>query len=345
MMKIKTKSVECHADVNERSPLIVPIELERFANSFSYKHAQGLFLGNVSHERESSQRSQFSRTRRMARSLLEMGLSMLEPTQPALNRTEQAAIDFFTLSFKFLNKNNMIFPLADHNKCLGMVVVPTTNLVMIAISQDKEPQKDAFLRQQMVDLLNKLNTITKAWTFELACIPTKSQYLMPRTLLMRTPHVAPQEWVNPHTRCVEVALMVALCKAGRHLTFTSADTGIMTYGGTLWASRQGSESIPRFEGKVRNIKYVSKAPVEIRLTDSISGWLDVWDPCGEHCKIYKYEMLAIGSAGGPATSFTEPRSEWDKAPLPFRDNQTSVEIQSIDDSQETKKHSHNVFTI
>jgi len=38
-----------------------------------------------------------------------------------------------------------------------MVAVPETNLVMIAISQDKNPENDLVLRHEIVKLLNDIN--------------------------------------------------------------------------------------------------------------------------------------------------------------------------------------------
>lgn len=296
----------------ERNPLTVPKEYERFANSFISKIMQQLFLGVVSPERESVQRAQFSQTRKMAKCLFSLqGNPALESKQEALARTQQAANDFFLLSYQVMAESDEEFPLAGRNKCLGMVVVPRTKLVILAISQDIIPLKDEELRKNMVTLLHQVNQRTHRWIFELACIPTKAQYLMPRTLSMRISQEAPEEAVSPPTRCVEVALMVALCKAGRFKKFTADETGIMAYGGTLWAAPDGSEAIPHFGRSRRNKKYSVKRPIEIKLTDTLSGWMDIWEPCDQHCKIYQHEMLAIGAAGGSATSFLEPRSEWE----------------------------------
>ena len=312
MMKIETNASHDNTpeERSPRSPIVVPAQYENFARSFSYKNAQGLFLGNVSSERESLQRAQFCQTRHMAKTLHNNGNEALEPTAVALNRTKQAAKDFFTLSYQLLSENNLQFPLAGFNKCLGMVVVPTKKLVLIATSQDKNPVNDELLRSNLVDFIGQLNQKTTKWVFELVALPTKAQYLMPRTLFMSAPHMAPQECVEPHTRCVEVALMAALCKAGRTLQFTSSETGIIAFGGTLWASSEDNLAIPHFEGADRNKKYtLPDQQLEVILSDTVRGWIDIWKPCDGHCKIYKYEMLAIGAAGGPATSFTEPRAE------------------------------------
>ena len=293
----------------ERSRLIVPMPYESFAHSFDTKLDDGAFLGRTSPAEKSHQRRQFAQICRVAKSELSKGEVALEPSLQALERTKQAAKDFFFLSYKLLDSSATMFPLAGRNKCLGMVAVPTTTVVTIAISQDKNPVNDESLRNEMVLFLNRLNQTTNDWTFELACIPTKSQYLMPRTISLRAPQAASEASVKPHTRCVEVALMAALCKAGRTKSFTSSDTGIIAFGGTLWASSTGSEAVPHFEGVERNKKYTKQPSLEVILSADMSGWIDVWDPCPEHCKIYKYEMLAIGGAGGFSTSFFEPRSE------------------------------------
>ena len=309
MLRVITDEFSSPRDAGGRSPLVVPKEHECFASPFNKKNALGLFLGKLSSERPSNARAQFSRTRCMAVSVFNNGVSALEPTEFALERTKLAAKHFFSLSHSFLTETGRVFPLASRNKCLGMVAVPHSKLVILAISQDKNPVNDELLRSDMVSFLEQLNLRTDERVFELACIPTKSQYLMPRTFFMRTPHQAPQESVEPHTRCVEVALMAALNKIGRFSEFNASDTGIIAFGGTLWASEDAPEAIPSFGSAERNKKYTSQRPLEVIFPDEMRGWVDIWDPCGGHCAIYKYEMLAIGASGGPATSFMEPRSE------------------------------------
>ncbi len=293
-----------------RSPFQVPLQYETFARSFDNKNNEGLFLGRTPHESRKN-RQQFTQICRVAKAELIKGTEALEPTPQALDRTKTAAKQFFTLSYQLLEKNKGQFPLAGLNKCMGMVAVPTTNLVIIAISQDKNPEDDVQLRKEFVAFLEQLNQSTNDWTFELACIPTQAQYFMPRTISMRTPQAASESSIKPHTRCVEVALMAALCKAGRTKNFTSADTGIIAFGSSLWANPKGDEAIPHFQAKdfERSTKYTEQAPLEVVLTPSLSGWIDIWEPCPQHCKIYKYEMLAIGAAGGFSSSFFEPRAE------------------------------------
>jgi hypothetical protein len=293
-----------------RSPIVVPAVLEEFTRSFASKDQEGLFLGEISPESQGRQRSQFMHTRRMAKHMFfAHAETVIEPTAIAVERTKQAARTFFSLAYQVLAETEQPFPLAGLNKCLGMVAVPDRKLVMIAISQDKVPTKDVALRQAVVALLAAINQKSSDWVFELACIPTKAQYLMPRTLSMRAPHQAPETWVAPRTRCIEVALMVALCKLGRNINFLPEDTGVMAFGGTLWGSAEGEEAVAHFEGASRNKTYTKEAPLEVKLTDDLSGWLDIWEPCAEHCARYRQAMLVIGAAGGPATSFVEPRSE------------------------------------
>lgn len=293
----------------ERSPLIVPMPFESFAQSFGLKNSMGLFLGRSSDAGETEQRRQYAQIRRVARANLFYGVEALEPTPMALERTKTAAQDFFSLSYQLVNKTKTLFPLAGRNKCLGMVAVPNTQLVIIAISQDKDPSRDIQLRDDMIRFLHKLNRTRSPWRFELACIPTKAQYLMPRTFDIRVPQAASEASVKPHTRCVEVALMAALCKAGRTKSFIAADVAIIAFGGALWATAAGEEAVTYFQGVDRNIKYREKPPLEVTLSRTSSAWIDIWEPCPEHCAIYKYEMLAIASAGGFSGSFFEPRAE------------------------------------
>ncbi len=310
-LTIQIPTAKTRIPPSPRSPFIVPIQLEPFAESFRAKNAEGDFLGRAPLTDNAHHRRQYGQIRRVARFNFSQGVEALEPSPEALERTQEAAKAFFQLSYLLLEHQKSLFPLAGRNKCLGMVAVPNTKLAIIAISQDKDPSKDERLRHDMVVFLRQLNRTSKEWIFELACIPTKAQYLMPRTLSMRAPHPAPDASVKPHTRCVEVALMAALCKAGRTINFTATDTGIIAFGGTLWASQAvGKVAIPHFEGMTkRNDKYLERPALEVELSSSMKGWVDIWEPCPDHCKIYKYEMLAIGSSGGFSGSFFEPRSE------------------------------------
>ncbi|MDF1683232.1 MAG: hypothetical protein P1U36_01100 [Legionellaceae bacterium] len=322
-------STDSESESEIGTPFRMSSRYAMFTKRFEPKLNNGNFLGETSGQRDSEQYCQFIQTSSIARTKFEFEdqgtflhgkpSQSIELKTQAVTNTKRAASDFFALAYQALNETNEAFPLAGKNKCLGMVVVPGKTLVLLAISQDKNPTEDVILRQKMVRLLNRINAKEgHAWTFELACIPTKSQYMMPRTLFMRTIHPAPNEWVEPHTRCVEVSLMVALCKTGRHISFNPEDTGVMAFGGTLWSipwRLKKSNAIPHFEGATRNSKYTTQPPISVDLGDGTKGWIDIWDPCAGHCKIYRQEMLAIGASGGPATSFTEPRSETNITPI------------------------------
>lgn len=310
---------------SEGSPFKTSSRYSLFTRSFELKNESGEFLGTTSEQPISLQYCQFIQTASLARTKFDFEekgtmvhgrpVKSIESTPHAISRTKRAASAFFSLVYQYLGAHDKQFPLAGKNKCLGMIAVPDKNLVMIAISQDKNPTSDEALRRDMVHLLDVLNQISTEWMFELACIPTKSQYMMPRSLFMRTIHPAPEEWVRPHTRCVEVALMVALNKIGRYVDFSPEDAGVMAFGGTLWMNHHDSAAVPHFEGATRNKKYTSQAPILVDLGHGLQGEIDIWDPCGGHCAIYKDRMLAIGASGGPATSFTEPRSETNMSSL------------------------------
>lgn len=285
-----------------------PIDLGLFAHSFEEKIKTGLLLGSASEQMTPIVQGELKRVRTVAKTLY---LSM-SPTKPeAIDETKRAAAHFFSLADRQLVQSGAKYPLAGKNKCLGMAVVPNTKLVLMAISQDKSPENDIELRQNMMKLIASVNNISKKWVFELVRVPTQSEYLILRTLSMRTPHQAPKEWIEPQSRCVEVGLMVALCKAGRFKRFNPEDIGVVAMGGTLWDSPKGNIPVAAFGGKFeRNFKYVSTESINVELEGDKIGWIDVWDPCSQHCAIYKNAMLAVSAAGGPATCFTEPRAEY-----------------------------------
>ncbi len=297
--------------------LVVPLEHQLFARRFEEKIKDGTFLGEPSNLERSIEVEQFKRVRRMSLFHYNQGATHLEPSKSALQRTEKAAQCFFQLAHQELTENQKQFPLANYNKCLGMVALPKKELVILAISQDKKPEQDKALRAEMVSFLEKINLLSKkaqlGWTFALAQIPTPSEYLMPRTLSKDNQFPASKEQIEPHTRCIEVALMVALNKMGRFGAVNPADLGVLALGGSLWANPKNnsdeinhSDAINHFEGTKRNVKYVIKDPIEVKLNNDQSGWVDIWEPCECHCAIYRHQMAAIAASGGPATSFAEP---------------------------------------
>lgn len=305
-----------HKSTYERSPLIVPKEYEVFAQSFFNKFAAGEFLGETS---PTKNRALFTCTLGLAKQIYEQTLvdtektniDQFEPSTVAKNRTLKATQIFFKLAVQYMKQGTVNFPLSGLNKCLGVVAVPHSKLALIAISQGKDPSQDVELRKNMVQFLNQLNQLSSFWQFELVCIPTTTQYLMPRAFFMRTPHQAPDFWVTPPTRCVEVALMTGLCKVGRFskFKFDPHDVAIMAFGGTIWTSPKGTQSYRLFKQMDRNRKYTHEV-LEVPLLGEESGWVDVWDPCPQHCARYRRQMIAIAAAGGFSTSFDEPRGEW-----------------------------------
>ncbi len=317
---VRASSMDPSVSVESPFSLKISERYKNFVRSFEKKSQQGELLGEISPYRNSNQYCQFNQTRLMAKHQLNQMLVQPYTPDPKISaRTFQAMKDFFMLSHAYLTEYGGQFPLANRNKCLGFSVVPGRSLVIIAISQDKDPNTDVDLRQNMALHLVHLNSLALEWLeqkrlscrwqFELARIPTQEQYLLPRTLSMRSPHWAHKESVLPRTRCVEVALSVAMCKAQRTCVFSLKDIFFLTVGGVIWGDITKAVPVEHFETKKRNLSYSSQAPIAIPLSNSTTAYIDVWDPCDEHCKIYMNEMLAVASAGGQATSYSEPRSE------------------------------------
>lgn len=181
----------------------------------------------------------------------------LKPDEDAKAKTKEAARDFFTSAYTHLTKEEP-YPLAGYNKCIGMAVVPQTKLVLIALSEGREPKNDKPLRQKFLTLILKVNRSVTKWIFELVCKPTPSEYIILRTLSMREPDKAPKEWIQPRMRCAEVAIAVALCKAGRFKDFKPESQGIVTFGCSLFSSKQDDVPVTYFEGSIRNKKYLER---------------------------------------------------------------------------------------
>jgi hypothetical protein len=223
------------------------------------------------------------------------------------NRITQAALTFFKLIKPHLSEETP-YPLRGYNKCLGFTIVPRTKLVLIAISEDKNREKDTPLRQEFLKLIHKVNQQTTAWIFELTCRPSQREYLMLRSLSLKTLDV-PLNLINKaRARCAEVALAIALCKAGRFKNFDQKEVAFVTFGATLF-NDQG-EPLKHFEGGKRNLKYLKTRPIEVPFDlTSEKGWIDRWEPCEEHCKLYMKELLALSASGSVETSLNSPRSE------------------------------------
>lgn len=299
----------------DRSSLVIPAMLEVYASKFEERTKAGLFFGGQPSNLPSVNRGQLERTRSMAKLIFNNHDARDDVNQEALERTKTAARCFFSLANALLADTQQSYPLAGRNKCLGMVAVPKSKLVLIAISEDKLPANDIPLRKAMVSFINEINQKTSEWIFELVRTPTAGEYFLLRTLSLRVPHTAPKDSVEPHTRCIEVALMVALCKVGRFKKFTPDETGVLAMGATPWAAQMGNDPVPLFKNEnslfSRNTKYVHQEPIKVPLEETSVGWVDIWEPCEGHCQIYRNAMLAMGAAGGPATSFVEPRGECD----------------------------------
>ena len=295
---------------------ILPRSLHPFPRELSFPKELMCFAGEPSAEippdsscerMDTLFKAHFSSTRAMAKHLYNSDLSY-QTNETVTRKVHLAAIDFFTLLFKQLSDEEQ-YPLAGHNKCLGMAIVPGTKLVLIALSEARNPDSDKPLRKKFLQLITKINLATRQWVFELVATPMMSEYLILRTLSMKEPHRAPKEWLEPRTRCAEVALAVALCKAGRFKEFAPKDVGIATFGANLWASEKEDIPINYFEGSLRNRKHITKVPLQVPLDKGQLGWLDIWDPCAEHCRIDERAMIALSASGGKATSFIGPRSE------------------------------------
>lgn len=306
------------ASASDSPVFCMPIAFQPFTRSFSQKFDDGLFLGKPSPESPSIVNSAHGRLRAVSKFICS-GPESLEPSPEALHRTHTAAAGFFRLAAAHCQSTHSDFPLAGHNKCFGMIAVPHSKLVLIAVSQDKIPERDISVRAQLFKFIEAINSKTVEWVFELVAVPTREAYLLPRSLHMRFPMQAPAAIVEPHTRCIEVALMSALCKIGRSKPMAPQDLGVVAYGGALWSSPTGSEAVPGFGGEdaARNRKYLISDPLDIELEGGSHGYLDPWKPCGNHCAVFRREMQAISAAGGAATHFLEPRGSYDVFPLAF----------------------------
>ena len=227
----------------------------------------------------------------------------------ATNRTKQAARDFYALSYQLLAETGCEFPLANKNKCLGIAVIKTNKSVFLALSEDRDARQDLRTRAALINFLQELNKRTTKWRFELVKTPSPMEFLLPRSLRMETSRPASDTEIQPRMRCVEVQLMVALNKVRRTIKYSMHDVAMLALGGTLWASRADSTAVDHFGYIERNRTYISELALELQLYDGRNAYIDVWEPCAEHCKIYYNEMLAFIGAD---EHFLGPRAD---APL------------------------------
>ena len=214
----------------------------------------------------------------------------------ATNRTKQAARDFYALSYQLLAETGREFPLANKNKCVGIAVIKNNKSVFIAVSEDSNANNDLATRRALIAFFKELNARTDKWRFELVRTPAPMEFLLPRSLCMETSRPASGDEIRPRMRCVEVQLMVALNKVRRTVKYSMQDVAMLALGGTLWASATDSVAIDYFGNIGRNRKYTEESALELTLCNGQNAFIDVWEPCGEHCKIYYNEMLAIISA-------------------------------------------------
>ncbi len=234
-------------------------------------------------------------------------------SNPLLNKeselkTIEAAKHFFKKLYEILSDENR-YPFINCNKCLGMVVVPQTNLVLISVSEDRNPNLDDERRKNFLKLIIQVNELTNQWKYELVYRPNLSEYLMLRALTLAQYDISVDQLPKARTRCAEVALAFALFKVGRFKSFSKSSIGIVTFGATLWSSKEGDSAINYFSEKKRNRKYTLTDPIEVPLKEGGIGWIDRWSPCKEHCLPYMDAMLTIATSGKPGISLKTPRSE------------------------------------
>lgn len=222
----------------------------------------------------------------------------LEPGSLAKQRIRDVIVFFFETVQTIVTSDNP-HPLVKVNKCMGMTAIPGLSLVLVALSEDPH---DEPVRRAFHHLLGQVNTKQNRYVFELVCSPTTAEYLMIRSLRMRSDHTVPSEIVQARTRCIEVALMVALNKIGRLKTLNPFEVHIQAMSPFLW--KDGTCCVG-FEGATRNVKYLSEPPIVMR----DGSWIDLWSPCKQHCAIFAREILSVAFCGSCASSFTEPRSD------------------------------------
>ena len=190
------------------------------------------------------------------------------------------------------------FPLANKNKCLGIATIRNNKSVFIAVSEDRDAREDIQTRARLISIIKDINNRTSKWRFELVRTPLPMEFLLPRSLRMETSRPASDKEIQPRMRCVEVQLMVALNKVRRTIKYSMQDVAMLALGGTLWASSNANKSVAvDYFGRVkRNSSYTKEPALELDLFNGDKAYIDVWEPCEEHCKVYYNEMLAVIAA-------------------------------------------------
>lgn len=289
--------------------------LNRFFNDFDPRHISGV---NVQSIMDSALPEYYCSLRwAQAQASLLFQQELEPPSSEAIEKTEEAVRQFCQHACRICYGQGKAFPLAGRNKCLGVAVVPNKRLVLLAVSQDKNPETDLGLRKEMLELIKIINQQSQYWKFELASIPTKEEYILVRSIGIRTDRRAHEEEIEPRSRCVEVSLSIALYKTGRFNRFDARDVYMLSLGcGGLWASDNGKTPVVEcWKSDERNTKYMTKPPLALKLEinhEEIPCCIDIWDPCESHCKKFAKAMRALSVAGGRFGSrLLTPRAECD----------------------------------
>lgn len=152
-------------------------------------------------------------------------------------------------------------------------------------------------------------------------------------------HGVTNDLIEYRTRCVEVALMVALNKTGRVISFAPKDVSMEAFSGGLWAnaitedmlsaqsttdfsSERFKLGVARFSGKKRNAKYTVEPSIAILLEGGKTVYLDYWGPCNLHCQQMLTNMRIISCIGGAGSTFAGPifESVFFDVKLPIKKN-------------------------
>tara|TARA_R110002110_G_scaffold166602_1_gene367232 strand:+ start:20722 stop:21774 length:1053 start_codon:yes stop_codon:yes gene_type:complete len=313
------KEVNAHEDPRKFS---VPALFTPFAIFLKNHSEPDRFQGRESLISEQDSKREFKQVRAMAKYILHES-EVLEPSQEAVKRSEHAAKIFYQKAFNLITAQKP-YPLKNHNKCIGFLAIPKSKLVLIAISEDREPLKDIELRKSLCELIQRINQESNTCVFELVVTPTREQYMLLRTLSFFTSKESPDtslkkamvskkeaiDMLTPRTRCAEVALAVAACKIGRSKPLKPSQLGMALFGAGLWEVVEKRDiKFLGFEASKRNKQYIKSPPLTFYIEDKRKVALDRWDPCENHCALFLNELRALAASGTSSTTFSEPRSE------------------------------------